>query len=58
VMDGGSVVSPGGLVPATACVRLDATHLRITLSRAVSKRPVCHAVGLARGLLAAQAASR
>ena len=35
VMDGGSVASPGTLVPATACARVDATHLRITLSQAV-----------------------
>jgi hypothetical protein len=32
VMDGGSVASPGTLRPATACVRVDATHLRITLA--------------------------
>jgi hypothetical protein len=33
VMDGGSVASPGAIVPATACVRLNATQLQITLAR-------------------------
>jgi hypothetical protein len=32
VMDGGSVASPGTLRPATACVRIDATRLRLTLA--------------------------
>lgn len=32
VMDGGSVASPGTLRPATACVRVDATHLSLTLA--------------------------
>jgi hypothetical protein len=32
VMDGGSVSSPGTLRPATSCVRIDSTHLRITLA--------------------------
>jgi hypothetical protein len=36
VMDGGSVPAPAGLVAATSCVRLDATHLRITLAPAVT----------------------
>lgn len=32
VMDGGSVSSPGTLVPATSCSRIDATHLLIALT--------------------------
>jgi hypothetical protein len=32
VMDGGTVSSPGTLRRATACVRVDATHLRLTLA--------------------------
>ena len=32
VMDGGSVASPGTLRPATACLRIDATHLRLMLA--------------------------
>src|ERR1700731_3380221 len=32
VMDGGSVASPGTLRSATACLRIDATHLRILLA--------------------------
>jgi hypothetical protein len=35
VMDGGSVASPGTLVVATACARVDATHLQLTLSQAL-----------------------
>jgi len=34
-MDGGSIGSPGTLVPATACVRVDATHLQRTLAQAL-----------------------
>jgi hypothetical protein len=33
VMDGGSVASPGTIVSATACVRLNATQVQITLAR-------------------------
>jgi hypothetical protein len=35
VMDGGSVASPGTVVTATACVRVNATQLQITLGRAL-----------------------
>lgn len=35
VMDGGSVVSPGTVVTAVSCVRIDATHLRLSLSTAL-----------------------
>ncbi len=37
VMDGGSVASPGALVSATACVRVDATHLQLTLAAALTE---------------------
>ncbi|HUB11174.1 MAG TPA: hypothetical protein VMB34_04390 [Acetobacteraceae bacterium] len=33
VMDGGSVASPGTIVPATACARLNPTQLQITLAQ-------------------------
>ena len=35
VMDGGSVASPGTIVHATACVRLNPTQLQITLAQAL-----------------------
>ena len=35
VMDGGSVASPGTIVPATACIRLSPTQLQITLAQAL-----------------------
>jgi hypothetical protein len=35
VMDGGSVASPGTIVTATACARLNVTQLRITLAQAL-----------------------
>jgi hypothetical protein len=35
IMDGGSVASPGTIVTATSCVRLNATQLLIILSRAL-----------------------
>jgi hypothetical protein len=35
IMDGGSVAFPGTMVTATACVRLNATQLQLTLTRAL-----------------------
>jgi hypothetical protein len=35
VMDGGSLASPGTIVTATACVRLNPTQVQITLNRAL-----------------------
>jgi hypothetical protein len=43
VMDGGSIASPGILVPAVSCARLDATHLQVTLAQAlVNLSPDCN----------------
>jgi hypothetical protein len=43
VMDGGSAAVPGTLVTASSCIRVDATHLRVTLAAALRNgSSLCH----------------
>ena len=39
VMDGGSVAVPGNIIVATAAVRLDPTHIQLTLASAITNAP-------------------
>lgn len=42
VMDGGSTASPGSIVSASGCLRMDATHLQLTLTHALQNpSPSC-----------------
>jgi hypothetical protein len=40
IMDGGSPASPGRIIPAVACARLDPTHLRVAFAQSPSS-PQC-----------------
>jgi len=42
LMDGGDTASPGNIIQAVSCVRVDATHLKVTLASApVNPHPQC-----------------
>ena len=42
VMDGGTETTPGAIVLATAAVRVDATHIRLTLASALTNAGTAH----------------